>query len=777
MRKLSVAVALSALIFSAMSCKTTKEEESSSYIGPSDITLVDGRLSPEGLLSLGRLSDPQLSPDGGSILYGVSYTSIEENRSCRNLYIVGVDGSDPVALTKDSKSISNARFSKDGSRIFFLQGGQVWEAPIMGLGTPSVALGERTCRTDVKAGIGEFHLSPDESMIMYVSTVPSAVKSPKDSDPALDKAQAYVVEDLAYRHWDNWVEEIPHTYVAKFTSEKVTKENSTDILGGDDILYELPLMPYGGLEQLSWSPDSRTIAYSCKKLTGKQYAFSTDTEIYLYDVESGSTGVIPMAGGYDTDPAWSPDGRHLAWISMARNGYEADKTRLMVAEVSSLGGGEFRVEGIRDLTDSFKYNAEGIFWSEDSRSIYFSALAEGIQGIFRTLIDTPSVVRLTDENLWFDFSSPFAVLPDGSLLATYASMEFPTEIVKVVPGNAEPAYTPHTEAFPFDPFTGHRIAKDGYLYADCPVVAGASIQRITHENDHILSQVRPHTTEAHYVKTVDGKDMLTWVLLPPGFDSSRKYPAIEICLGGPQGTLSQGWSYRWNYSLMTNQGYVVVLPNRRGTTAFGPEWTEQISGDYIGLNMQDYMKAGREMKAASYVDKLAACGASYGGYSVYYLAGVHGDLYDCFIAHAGIFDETYMYYETEEMWFPNWDNGGLSEYSYTPGEVGPRGDGVTFGGMKQGGSPWSNLPKAQRHYANSPAARVSSWHTPILCIHGMMDYRIPYDQGMAAFNAAQMMGVPSKLIVFPEECHWILKPQNALFWHRSYFEWLDKWCK
>ena len=283
--------------------------------------------------------------------------------------------------------------------------------------------------------------------------------------------------------------------------------------------------------------------------------------------------------------------------------------------------------------------------------------------------------------------------------------------------------------------------------------------------------------EERWITTVDGKKMLTWVLYPPKFDSTKVYPAIEIFLGGPQGTLSQGWSYRWNYRLMASQGYIVILPNRRGTTAFGQEWCEQISGDYIGLNMQDYLSAAKELKSEPYVGKLAGCGASYGGFSVYYMAGIHGDIFDCFIAHAGIFDEKYMYYETEEMWFPNWDNGGLTEYSYTPGEMGPRGDGKTFGGLQQAGSPWSDAAKAKRHYSNSPAANVTRWHIPILCIHGMKDFRIPYDQGMAAFNAAQMMGVPSKLIVFPEENHWILQPQNALFWHRSYFDWLKRWCE
>jgi dipeptidyl aminopeptidase/acylaminoacyl peptidase len=330
------------------------------------------------------------------------------------------------------------------------------------------------------------------------------------------------------------------------------------------------------------------------------------------------------------------------------------------------------------------------------------------------------------------------VLQDGTLLTTFQSMDFPTELV---------------------------------------AVNDNAIRQISFENDHILGQLDQHETEARYVKTVDGEDMLTWVLYPPKFDATKHYPAIEICLGGPQGTLSQGWSYRWNYLLMCHQGYVVVLPNRRGTTAFGQPWCEEISGDYIGLNMQDYLSAAKEIKAEPYITGVAACGASYGGYSVYYLAGIHGNMYDCFIAHAGIFNEEHMYMTTEEMWFPNWDNGGLHEYAYTEGQIGAAGDGVTFGGIKQGGSPWSSLPKARRHYDNSPHKLVQNWHTPILCIHGGSDFRVPYDEGMAAFNAAQMMGVPSKLIVFPDENHWILQPQNALYWHRSYFGWLDRWMK
>ena len=594
--------------------------------------------------------------------------------------------------------------------------------------------------SDIPAGISEFKLSPDGSRIMFVSTVKGAVSTPADSDPALDKATAYKTDDLMYRHWDHWVTEVPHTFIAAL-DEPVNTESSIDILSGEKEIYELPTEPFSGIEQLDWSPDGRFIAYSCRKKTGRQYAFSTDTEIYIYNVGSGECKVIPMGGGYDTDPVWSPDGSRIAWLSMERDGYEADKTRLMVADVDYVNDGMPEILNIRDLTADFKYNAAGPVWSPDGKWIYFNALSEGLQAIYKT--DGKDIVRITGEDMWYDFNSPFAIVgTDGGteLLASWCSMDFPNELVRI-------------------------RENDG------------SCESITTENDHILSQVAPHKTEARMVRTVDGKDMLTWVVYPPEFDSTKVYPSILICLGGPQGTLSQGWSYRWNYRLMSAQGYVVVLPNRRGTTAFGQEWTEQISGDYPGLNMQDYLAAARELKAEPYIGKMAACGASYGGYSVYYLAGIHQDVFDCFIAHAGIFDEEYMYYETEEMWFPNWDNGGLEEYSYTPGQMGPAGDGKTFGGIRQGGSPWSDNPKARRHYANSPAARVTEWHTPILCIHGAMDFRIPYDQGMAAFNAARMMGVPSRLIVFPDENHWILKPQNALYWHREYFSWLDQWCR
>ena len=746
-------VALAVGLITIMKRSQTTQEEG--FIGKSGITVRNGQMTPEVLLAFGRLSDPQVSPDGKHILYGVSYTSVEDNRSVRNLYVCNLDGSDNQLLTQSGKSIANARWSSDGNHIAYIKGGQIWTARI-GQKKGRWVLSDERQASDVPAGVGEFKLSPDQKKVMYISYVKSHVDKPVDKYSDLDKATAYTTDDLMYRHWDHTVLEIPHTFVAdfSFSDDVVTPANSTDILEGEAELYELPTEPIGGLEQLCWSPDGKFIAYSCRKLVGKKYAFSTDTEIYIYNVENGDCSVIDMKGGYDTDPVWSPDGSKIAWISMERDGYEADKQRLMIASVGLNGDGKAIIGTPVDATAGFRYNVSGPVWTEDSKGIFFASLAEGLQGMFEAVesADGWNIRRLTAEDSWYDFGSPFHVVngEDGeiTLYTTWCSMDFPTELVAVKYSDNGVEYTP-----------------------------------VTKENEHILSQLADHKTEARMVKTVDGKDMLTWVLYPPQFDPSKEYPGITICLGGPQGTLSQGWSYRWNYRLMAAQGYVVVLPNRRGTTAFGQEWTEQISGDYPGLNMQDYLVAAREVKAEPFVGKMAACGASYGGYSVYYLCGTHGDVFDAFIAHAGIFNEEHMYMTTEELWFPNFDNGGLHEAAFDPRvgtpecPVGPAGDGLTFGGIKQGGSPWSTDPKAVRHYKLSPHNLVRNWHTPLMVIHGGMDYRVPVDQGMAAYNCAQMMGVPSRLLIFPDENHWILKPQNAMMWHREYFRWLDQWCR
>ena len=724
-----------------MSCTKTNE---SGYVGPAEVNIENGQMTPETLLSLGRLSDPQMSPDGSKILYGVSYISIAQNKSCRNLFICNPDGSGKVQLTRYAKSVNAARWSNDGKFIYFLQGGQLWKAPFLGS-----KLGKKEALSDVPNGISDYKISPDGNSLYYVSTIPGPVTSPKDTDPALDKAQAYVTEDLMYRHWDHWVTETPRTYVSTFNS-LITPDSSFDILGTGDPGYELPTEPFGGAEQLDWSPTGRYIVYSCRKKTGIEYAFSTNTSIYIYDIVTGATLEVTGKGGYDTDPVWSPDGNSIAFISMERDGYEADRQRIMVADLafsSEEEGQSFglEVKGIRELTEGFIYDASGLVWTADSKSIIFASTIDSIGALcIADAVGEAGIRRLTKPEWWLGFSSPFSCDTENgafTLYTTYMSMEFPTEIVKLELSDPE------------DP----------------------TYEQISHENDAILAQIDGIKMENIVLKSSNGEDLHCWVLYPPLFDESKNWPGIEMFNGGPQTSLDQSWSYRWNFRLMAQQGYVVILPNRHGDSGFGQPWKEQISGDYQGLNMDDYQIAGRWFKSQPWAGKLAGVGASYGGFSVYNMMGIHEDLYDCFISHAGIFNEKQMWYTTEEAWFGNWDNGGLTEYAYEPGKIGPAGDGITFGGLQQAGAPYATGAKVKEHYGNDPEAKVTKWHTPILCIHGMMDFRIPYEQGMAAFAAAKMMGCPAKLIIFPEECHWILQPQNALFWHREFYEWLDQW--
>ena len=738
------AILSAAVVVSAAGCGGGGGQQPSQpnepIIGKQRIEIKEGRLTPEIMHMMGKVSDPQVSPNGKHILYGVTYTSIEQNKGNRELFLINADGSGNVQLTSTPKSESNARWIDD-SKIAYMRGGQIFVAD---LSTDCTKLiNEKQMSAFVEGEEADaFELSVDASKIMYIKNIKANIV-PTDLYPDLKKATGRTITGLMYRHWDHFVETIPHTFIADFNAEAqgaIIKPgsvaspgliNEKDILLPDEAAFELPTLPFGGLEQLSWSPNGKMIAYSCRKLTGKDYAFSTNTSIYLYNVESGETqNITPGVHGYDTDPSFSPDGSKLAYISMERDGYEADKKRLFVYDILSGAKSE--------LTTDYKYNVESVTWAPDGKSIYFTSCVNGLTAIFNVDINKTlggaiadnlatgpiddsfdygeGIRRITSVSVINDFDAP-AILPmeDGSyrLVATNKSMLRPNEIVSV------------------DPATG-------------------TVTELTQENKEILEGLDTPTVEARWMKTVDNKNMLTWIVYPPHFDKSKVYPAVMMCLGGPQGTISQGFSTRWNYRLMAQQGYIVILPNRRGTTAFGQPWCEQISGDYCGLNMQDYLTAVDEMKREPYVGKVAATGASYGGYSVYYLAGIHKNRFSALIAHAGIFNQESMYMMTEEMWFPNWDNGG---------------------------APWDTNPIAVRHYSNSPHKLIKNWNTPILITHGEMDYRVPVDQGMQAFNAAQMMGVPSRMILFPEENHWILRPQNSVQWNREFFGWLDKYCK
>nr|WP_311467003.1 S9 family peptidase [uncultured Porphyromonas sp.] len=653
-------------------------------------------MTPEMMLSLARVGASSLSPDGKTIVYSVGFPNIKENKIRTELFSIASNGTGRRQLTQGIAGLHGARWIQQGRRISYISSEsgepQVWTMAPDGTDRKQV--------TRIEGGLSDYLFSPDETKLAYIKEI-SFGKSTKEVYPDLPKATGRIVTDLMYKHWDEWVETIPHIFIASVGNEPIT--SGKDILEGEP--YEAPTKPFGGSEELSWSPDGKTLAYSSRKKTGLEYSLSTNTDIYLYDLASGSTRNITEGnGGYDTHPRFSPDGMKISWISMERDGYEADLKRLFIQELKT-GKKTF-------LTDGFEYDVDETVWSPDSKSIFFLATKYAEAQLWELTLKDRKIRQITTG--MHDYTS--LDLQAGKLLAGRQSYTLPTDLYLV------------------DPKTGR---------AD----------QLTHENKETLDRLSPISVEKRWVKTTDGGNMLVWVILPPNFDKTKKYPALLFCQGGPQSAVSQFFSYRWNMRLMAEQGYIVIAPNRHGVPSFGKAWNEQISGDYSGQNIQDYLTAVDEVKKEPWVDadRLGCVGASYGGYSVFYLAGVHQKRFKAFIAHAGIFNLEMQYMTTEEMWFANWDMGG---------------------------APWEkDNAVAQRTFANSPHKLVGNWDTPILVIHGERDYRILAGQGMAAFNAAKLRGIPAELLIYPDENHWILRPQNALLWQRTYFDWLDKYLK
>ena len=653
-------------------------------------------MTPEMMLSLARVGASSLSPDGKTIVYSVGFPNIKENKIRTELFSIASNGTGRRQLTQGIAGLHGARWIQQGRRISYISSEsgepQVWTMAPDGTDRKQV--------TRIEGGLSDYLFSPDETKLAYIKEI-SFGKSTKEVYPDLPKATGRIVTDLMYKHWDEWVETIPHIFIASVGNEPIT--SGKDILEGEP--YEAPTKPFGGSEELSWSPDGKTLAYSSRKKTGLEYSLSTNTDIYLYDLASGSTrNITEDNGGYDTHPRFSPDGSKISWISMERDGYEADLKRLFIQELKT-GKKTF-------LTDGFEYDVDETVWSPDSKSIFFLATKHAEAQLWELTLKGQKIRQITTG--MHDYTS--LDLQAGKLLAGRQSYTLPTDLYLV------------------DPKTGR---------AD----------QLTHENKETLDQLSPISVEKRWVKTTDGGNMLVWVILPPNFDKTKKYPALLFCQGGPQSAVSQFFSYRWNMRLMAEQGYIVIAPNRHGVPSFGKAWNEQISGDYSGQNIQDYLTAVDEVKKEPWVDadRLGCVGASYGGYSVFYLAGVHQKRFKAFIAHAGIFNLEMQYMTTEEMWFANWDMGG---------------------------APWEkDNAVAQRTFANSPHKLVGNWDTPILVIHGERDYRILAGQGMAAFNAAKLRGIPAELLIYPDENHWILRPQNALLWQRTYFDWLDKYLK
>ena len=703
----------------------TKNESDKVNIQKQTIQLDNDQMTPEALWAMSRIGGYQASPDGQHIVYQTGYYSVEENKSHQVLWMMGADGTEQKQLTEDADNETDAQWL-DNETIAFLRGGEIWKMKFDGSGRKQLS------QTEGK--VEGFQFSPDGSKVIVLKSIDFNEIIKKNPDD-LPKATGRLVTDLMYRHWDHYVESIQHPFVYEVGDSGISGEG-IDLLEGEP--YECPMEPFGGMEQLAWSPDGQSIAYTCRKKTGLAYSISTDADIYIYNIGTRETKNLCKPAdytepeieptktmkyqkvnakenlannvGYDQNPKFSPDGKQIAWLSMERNGYEADRQRLCICDLAT---GEKKY-----VTESFDSNVDDFCWAPDAKTLYFIGVWHATENLYRTNLDG-EVKPVCIE--WADFGS-LQMLNDKTLLAEQHSFLAPADLYVVTPGDS---------------------------------VKDTKATQITQVNKEILDQLGKPSVDQRWVKTSDGQQMLYWIIQPPHFDPNKKYPTLLFCEGGPQSPVSQFWSYRWNFFIMASQGYVVIAPNRRGLPGFGQEWLEEISGDWTGQCMKDYLTAIDDAtQNLPYVDKdkLGAVGASFGGFSVYYLAGHHDKRFKCFIAHDGAFNLEAMYTETEENWFSNWEY----DDAY-----------------------WNKnrTANADKTYKNSPHLFVDKWDTPILCIHGEKDYRINATQGMSAFNAARMKGIEAELLIFPDENHWVLKPQNGILWQRTFFNWLDRWLK
>ncbi len=683
-----------------------------------------GRLTPEVMWKMRRAGSSSLSPDGTRLLYTLTDYNMAENRGVTTVWTEEIATGKCRQLTDGTSNSAAPQWSADGQSVWFLSDRsgsmQVWRMAADGTHARQITgAGDGEGIPDVEG----FGVAPDEKHIWWVQTVHVAARKSADVHNDLPESKARIYDDLMVRHWDYWDEgDYRHIFVAELGDGLVT--GGKDIIGAE-AAWDAPLAPYFDMAEIAWNPAGTKLAYTCKPLTGTAYAVSTDSDIFVYDVATGATENIckprtapkgECAGeagevrdlpdempGYDKYPVWSPDGEKIAFRSMRRAGNESDKERLLVYDCTT-GATE-------DLTEDFDYNAMNVVWDGNER-LYFIAPIEATHQLCRTALTDGEAEVLTRG----DHDINAFTMAGGRIVAEVCTISMATEFYEINP-------------------------------------ADGAMKRISEINRPVYDAVKMGEVQKRWVRTTDGKQMLTWVILPPDFDATKKYPVLLYCQGGPQSVVSQFWSYRWNFQLMAAQGYVVVAPNRRGLPSFGQEWLDQISGDYSGQNIRDYLSAIDDVAREPWADadRMGCVGASYGGYSVYYLAGCHEKRFKAFIAHCGIYDFDSMYGETEELWFVNNDYGG------------PYWD-----------------PKnatAQRSYANSPHKSAAKWDTPILIVTGEKDYRIPYTQSLEAFTAARVRGIPARLVEFEDEAHQVFKPQNSLVWNREFFGWLDKYVK
>lgn len=695
MKKIVIILAAAMLLMAG--CK--KKQESESIIGRPSVSVQDGRFTPELMWKLGKMGEYALSPDGTMIAYTTTFYDMVQNKGNAEIYLIPTNGkSEAMRLTNTSQNEFNPVWL-NASTLLFARGNDICSIDID-------SKAEKVLAT-IDSGLEGFKVSPDGSQVLYISDLP--VRRPDDINKlytGLDQTTGRINEDLMYRHWDNWVDEYPHIFLASLQNGKVDLETALDVIGNN--AFECPMRPWGGVEQFNFSPDGKHIAYTCRKKTGKEYSLSTNSDIYVYTIATGETvNLSEGIMGYDQNPVFSHDGTKLAWESMEHDGYESDKLRLMVYD--------FATGTKTDYTEAFDYGVSSISWSDDDAQLLAVVMYRGTNEIFAFDVASKAIRQVTKGT--HDING--FILKGNSIYANQVSMQHPSEIFY-------------------------------YTLAD----TNQPGTQLTNINTEVLSLIRMGRTEPHWIPTSDGKEMLVWLIYPFNYDSTKTYPALLFCEGGPQSMVSQFWSTRWNFEVMSGAGYFVIAPNRRGCPGFGTAWCEEISGDYGGLCMKDYMTAtdyfAQNMPQID-AERIGACGASFGAYSIYWLAGHNENhRFKAFLAHNGMFNFEQQCLETEEYWFTNWDLGGPY---------------------------WEKNAKTAHSYANSPHLFVDRWNTPICVVHSEFDFRIVASQGMAAYNAAKLRGLDARYLYFPDETHWVLRPQNSLLWHRNFIDWFDKYLK
>ncbi len=660
-------------------------------------------LTPENLWKINRVYGEQVSPDGKSMIFAQKSYTLEEDKGTSHLMKMPAVGGDAKMLTDGKTSVYEAQWRPDGKKIGYLSSEsgsmQLWEMNPDGSGAKQMS--------DLEGGISNFHYAPDMKHISFTMDV-RVEESLADKHSDLPQATGKAYNNLMFRHWTQWHDyNYQHVFIADYSDQ--IGSPITDIMKGE--AFDAPMMPFGGSEQITWAPDGQSLVYVCKKKTGKDYAVSTNSELWHYDLKTGKTKNLTDAHeGYDNEPVFSNDGKWLAWLSMARDGFESDKNMLWILNMET--GNQFPLAA--SLDQSFGH----IVWSEDSKTMYAISGVSATFQVFQLDLKKEGSDKLK--------IAGFSALTDGDHNINSISLAG-GKLVGSMNTMSKPA-----ELYSWD-------------------IKTRSIMQLTHANDQMLAKMKMGKVKKRMIKTTDGKDMLTWVIYPPDFDPNKKYPTLLYCQGGPQSAVSQFFSYRWNFQLIAANGYIIVAPNRRGLPSFGQEWNDQISKDWGGQAMKDYLSAIDEVAKEPFVDndKLGAVGASYGGYSVYYLAGIHEGRFKCFISHCGLFNLESWYASTEELFFANWDIGG----------------------------PYWDSSLKDAYAKNSPHKMVAKWDTPIMVIHNELDFRVPLNQGLEAFTAAQLKGIPSKLLYYPDEGHWVLKPQNGVMWHREFYDWLDTFLK